>query len=90
MRMSLNNDTEATTHAHRLVPLGRIATGQRAILADVVGRSEQVQRLKELGFTNGVNLEMVRSGSPCIVRLHGHTLCIRGNELLNVLVECED
>jgi hypothetical protein len=29
---------------------------------------------------------MVRQGSPCIVRLKGNTLCIRGNDLLNVLV----
>jgi ferrous iron transport protein A len=67
-----------------------MSAGQRATLADIVGQPEQVQRLKELGFHQGVNLEMVRSGSPCIVRLGGNKLCIRGNELLNVLVECED
>jgi ferrous iron transport protein A len=88
--MSLNNDIAAGTLAPRLVPLGSLAAGQHATLADIVGRSEQVQRLKELGFHSGVNLEVIRSGSPCIVRLHGNTLCIRGNELLNVLVECED
>ncbi len=88
--MSLNNVTATATLAPRLVPLSRMATGQRAVLSEVVGRADQVQRLKELGFRTGVGLEMVRSGSPCIVRLQGHTMCIRGNDLLNVLVECEE
>lgn len=80
----------ATATSSRLVSLGSMPAGKCATLVDVIGRPDQVQRLKELGFRSGVNLEMVRSGSPCIVRLHGHTLCIRGNELLDVLVECED
>jgi Fe2+ transport system protein FeoA len=60
------------------------------MVAEIVGQEDQVQRLKELGFCPGVHLKMIRAGSPCIVRLQGQTLCIRGNELLNVLVECED
>jgi ferrous iron transport protein A len=88
--MSLNNATATATLAPRLIPLNRMNSGQRAVLSEVVGRVDQVQRLKELGFRSGVDLEMVRSGSPCIVRLQGHTMCIRGNELLNVLVECEE
>jgi ferrous iron transport protein A len=60
--------------------------GRRAQIAEIVGGEEQVQRIKELGLQPGVTLEMIRPGSPCIVRMQGHTLCIRGNELLNVLV----
>ena len=67
-------------------PLSRMTTGQRAIISQIVGRTEQVQRLRELGLRDGVELEMVRAGSPCVVRLQGHTLCIRATELLNVLV----
>ncbi|HZZ26835.1 MAG TPA: FeoA domain-containing protein [Pirellulales bacterium] len=88
--MSLNKNTAAASLTHRLMPLGRVSAGQRASVAQVVGRSDQVQRLKELGFQHGAALEMVSAGSPCIVRLQGNKLCIRGNELLNVLVECED
>jgi ferrous iron transport protein A len=88
--MSLNNITAAATLEPRLIPLNRMNSGQRAVLSEVVGRADQVQRLKELGFRSGMDLEMVRSGSPCIVRLQGHTMCIRGNDLLNVLVECEE
>jgi len=89
--MSLNNNSAvAAIPTHRLMPLGRVSAGRRAAVAEVIGRGDQVQRLRELGFQNGAALEMVSPGSPCIVRLHQRTLCIRGNELLNVLVECED
>jgi ferrous iron transport protein A len=80
----------ATVTSSRIVPLGQMSSGQCATLFDVIGRPDHVQRLKELGFRGGAALEMVRSGSPCIVRLAGQTLCIRGNELLNMLVECEE
>ena len=72
--------------ADQLIPLKTLPEGSRASIAEVVGRPDHVQRLRELGFRGGVELEMVRPGSPCIVRLAGHTLCIRGNEVLNVLV----
>jgi Fe2+ transport system protein FeoA len=74
------------TDFEHYIPLNRLADGQRGVITEVVGRSEHVQRLKELGLRRGVELEMIRAGSPCMVRLQGHTLCIRGNELLNVLV----
>jgi ferrous iron transport protein A len=72
---------------HRLVPLNRLRTGETALVAEVVGRSDQVQRIKELGLRDGAEISMVRSGSPCIIRLAGQTLCIRANDILNVLVE---
>jgi Fe2+ transport system protein FeoA len=71
-------------------PLNQMAAGRRAAIAEIVGRAEQVQRLRELGLRRGVEVEMVSPGSPCIVRLAGQTLCIRGNELLNVLVGVGD
>jgi ferrous iron transport protein A len=69
-----------------LVPLSRLRAGETGIVAEVVGRSDQVQRIKELGMQDGVEITMVRSGSPCIIRLAGNALCIRANGLLNVLV----
>ncbi len=71
---------------HDMIPLRRLQEGSRAAVAEIVGRSEHVQRLKELGLRRGVQVEMVRTGTPCIVRLNGHKLCIRGTEVLNVLV----
>jgi Fe2+ transport system protein FeoA len=42
--------------------------------------------MHELGLRDGAAIEMVQSGSPCIIRLAGHKLCFRADELLSVLV----
>jgi len=87
MRMSLNCVLiTMQLSAEQLIPLSCLRAGNRAPIVEIAGQSEQVHRLKELGFRRGVQLEMVREGTPCIVRLQGHTLCIRGNDLLNVFV----
>ena len=49
-----------------------------AEMRQVAGRPEQVRRLEELGLRDGAELEMVRGGSPCIVRVGGeHVLLPR-------------
>lgn len=72
---------------HDVIPLSMLATGLTAQVVEVMGGSEQVQRIKELGLQQGAELQMVRSGSPCIVRLAGQTLCFRAAEMLSVLVQ---
>jgi ferrous iron transport protein A len=57
-----------------------------AEVRQVVGPTEQVRRLEELGFHHGAVVEMVRAGSPCIVRVGGSTLCLRNGEILSVMV----
>ena len=69
-----------------LIPLTSLQPGQVAEVYQIVGQAEQVRRLEELGLRGGMSLEMVRSGSPCIVRLEGSTLCFRDVESLQVLV----
>jgi len=69
-----------------LVPLTMLRAGQVADVRQVVGQPEQVRRLEELGLRGGARLEMVRSGSPCIVRVAGSTFCFREGELLSVIV----
>ena len=71
---------------HALIPLNRLRAGETALIAEVAGRSDQVRRIKELGLHDGAEITVVRSGSPCIIRVAGQTLCIRANEMLNVLV----
>jgi len=68
------------------LPLRLLPPGQKAMIHEVLGRVDQVHRLHELGLCRGVQIEMVRSGSPCIVRLGGQKLCFRADDLLNVLV----
>ena len=70
-----------------LVPLHRLPSGDRARVMQILGCPEQVQRFKEMGIRDGAEIQMVRSGTPCIIRTEMQTLCIRGSELLNVLVE---
>jgi ferrous iron transport protein A len=70
-----------------LVPLHHLPAGDSARVIHILGCPEQVQRVKEMGIRDGDEIEMIRSGIPCIIRSGMQTLCIRGNEFLNVLVE---
>lgn len=70
-----------------MLPLSSMRRGEIASVRQVVGSSEQVQRLEELGLRSGVRLEMVSGGSPCIVRIGASKLCLRGGESLCVMVE---
>ena len=67
-------------------PLKLLAMGQRARIDRLVGRPEEVHRLKELGMREGVPIEMLQSGSTCIVRLDGAKLAFRDHEGFSVLV----
>ena len=71
---------------HDLIPLNLLAPGQSAHVGTITGRPDQVHRLEELGLRGGATIEMVQSGSPCIIRLAGQQLCFRADELLRVLV----
>lgn len=72
---------------HNVIPLHHLQSGTHGRVVDVVGRPEQVRRIHELGLRDGAEVQMVRPGVPCIVRLAGQTLAFRANELLGVLVE---
>ena len=69
-----------------LLPLNCLPTGHSARVMQILGCPEQVQRVKEMGIRDGAEVEMVRGGTTCIIRTGAQTLCIRGNDLLNVLV----
>lgn len=69
-----------------LIPLTLLRPGQQARVDQVIGGGALVHRLQEMGLRGGVDVEMVRSGSPCIIRLDGHKLGVRSDELGGVLV----
>lgn len=69
-----------------LVPLRCLTPGQTAEVGQIMGDPHQVHRLHELGLHHGTTVEMVQSGSPCIIRMSGHKLCFRHNDALNVFV----
>jgi ferrous iron transport protein A len=72
-----------------LLPLNLLARGQCASIAQLVGQSEQVHRLEELGLRTGVQIEMLQPGTPCIVRVADQKLCFRNADLFSVIVRPE-
>jgi ferrous iron transport protein A len=71
---------------HQMIPLSALRPGEVAEVCQIVGQADQVRRLQELGLCDGARLEMIRSGSPCIVRLGTSRLCLRDVRSLRVLV----
>jgi ferrous iron transport protein A len=72
-----------------MIPLVLLRPGQRGVVGEVVGSGGVVHRLRELGLRSGVEVQMVRAGSPCIIRLGGQKLCVRSDEMSGVLVRAE-
>ena len=68
------------------IPLESLEAGRTAAVTAIVGQRDTIHRLKEIGLREGAEVEMIKSGTPCIVRLDGQRLCLRGDELLRVLV----
>ncbi|MBX7169022.1 MAG: FeoA domain-containing protein [Pirellulales bacterium] len=73
--------------SREMLPLQCLAAGQQGRISQLLGSPEQVHRLEEIGMRQGVLVEMLQSGSPCIVRLGGQKLCFRADDLMRVLVE---
>jgi ferrous iron transport protein A len=69
-----------------LVPLELLSAGQSGDVGHVLGAPDTVHRLEELGLRGGATIEMVQSGSPCIIRLAGQKLCFRTDDVMRVLV----
>lgn len=72
------------------VPLHFLSVGQRASVDQLVGSPNDVHRLEELGLSSGTMVEMVQSGSPCIIRLGNSKLCFRESDVIGVLVRTGD
>jgi ferrous iron transport protein A len=69
-----------------LVPLCRLRAGQCGCIGQVVGACDVVQRLKEMGLYDGARVQMVRPGSPCIIRLQGQRLGFRMDDCAHVMI----
>jgi Fe2+ transport system protein FeoA len=70
-----------------IVPLQQLAVGQTGCIHRLLGRPDDVHRLEEFGLRQGVRIEMFRPGNPCIIRLMGGKVCLRADDLLQILVE---
>lgn len=72
---------------HPFLPLSLLKCGESAVIRHVAGADDHVHRLHEMGLRDGAPVEMLQSGTPCIVRIAGHKLCFRDDDLTRVLVE---
>jgi ferrous iron transport protein A len=69
-----------------MFPLECLRPGEWAEVCDVSGEPGWVGRLAELGIRVGTRLQMLRDGSPCLVRVDGGRLSLRGEASMQVLV----
>jgi ferrous iron transport protein A len=68
------------------ITLSALRPGQVAEIGEVVGPLAHIRRLQELGLRTGAFLQMIRRGSPCILRVDGSTLCFRDDDSLRLMV----
>jgi ferrous iron transport protein A len=68
------------------ISLSALCPGEVAQIGQVVGPVDHIRRLNELGLRTGAILQMVRCGSPCILRVDGSTLCFRDDDSLRLIV----
>ncbi|MFL6544685.1 MAG: ferrous iron transport protein A [Candidatus Udaeobacter sp.] len=68
------------------ISLSALRPGQVAEIGEVVGPRGHIRRLQELGLRAGALLQMIRCGSPCILRVDGSTLCFRDDDSLRLMV----
>ena len=71
---------------HSLLPLDMLRPGEWADVADVGGDPAWVCRMAELGLQAGCRLQMVQDGTPCMLRIEGCKLCLRGCDSSQILV----
>lgn len=69
-----------------MIPLHLLQTGEPAIVEELDGPDAAVHRLREMGLEPGAEVEMVREGSPCIVRIGAQRLCLRFDDATTILV----
>jgi ferrous iron transport protein A len=67
------------------ISLSALRPGQMAEIGDVVGPVAHIRRLQELGLRIGALVQMVRGGTPCILRVEGSTLCFRDDGSLRLM-----
>jgi ferrous iron transport protein A len=68
------------------IPLTHLAAGQVGEIQQLVGPPERIRRLEELGLRAGARIEIVRAGSPCIIRIGESRLCFREDAQVSVFV----
>lgn len=87
MILSLNNNENHVSGC--LVPLDLLGPGDEAVIEDVHGDAQWVDRMAELGIRSGCRLRLVQPGNPCLIDVCGSRLCVRGDDILRILVRVQ-
>lgn len=69
--------------------LSELRPGQQATILDLVGEADLVQRLLELGLTDGEPVQVLRVaplGDPLLISIRGYQLSLRRTEAAAVIV----
>jgi ferrous iron transport protein A len=72
-----------------IIPLELLSAGERARIVEIDGEPSLVNRLNEMGLSDGAEIKMVQSGSPCIIALDNHRISFRGEEAAIIYVETD-
>lgn len=70
-----------------LMPLDMLGVGEWGEVAEVHGEPAWIGRLAELGVRQGCRLQVLQSGSPCLLQIEHCKLCLRGSECSQILVQ---
>jgi ferrous iron transport protein A len=73
-------------NADALLPLDLLQPGEWAEVAEVSGEPGWVCRLAEFGLRPGCRLQMLQGGCPCLLRVGGCRLSLRGECETQILV----
>jgi ferrous iron transport protein A len=71
---------------HALLPLEHLQAGDWADVEHVSGEPGWVGRMAELGVRTGCRIQVLRSGTPCLLIVGGSRLCLRGEYAMRILV----
>lgn len=69
-----------------LVPLELLHAGEWADVTEVTGEPSWIARLAELGIRAGSRIQLLQSGSPCLLQVDGCRLSLRGELAMQILV----
>ena len=64
------------------IPMQMLKAGETAVVDELVGDAASTNRLREMGLQDGAEIQMVRAGECCIVRLGDRKLGFRADETL--------
>jgi Fe2+ transport system protein FeoA len=79
----------SSTAPSRAGSLSNLSRGQEATILEVRGSSLFAARLRELGFTPGIHIRVVRSGWTVVVQIGEGRLCLRKRDAASVLIQPE-